>query len=296
MANEYQSRINSLIASIDTTLVDFSYKLKYDENERVPTQAFGEFLTNREQGDWAEKSIIKAINNTYDDIVAVQYGKNENIIAGDPGFKSFYKEYKKELVTIGKRPDVLIFSKDIYEKYKGIDFTSLSVEEQLEIIPLALAGLEVRSSAYLESEYIPKDDRPSLTFTPKVEDFLVVKKWIDTFGVPHYYVQVFFDGAFILSYENILEIMSTSQTKGRSSKKYYLEDDLSFLVDRAPKNQFKTTLNFFLPMGEKITNACTFPVLSAKSKKLAGGRILNYITFEESNIELNENLRSYLNI
>lgn len=294
---EYRNRINKIIEETEKELIDFNLQLVYDEeNNRVPTQAFGEFLTNREQGDWAENSILKAINSQFDDIVAVPYGKNENLIAGDSGFKEFYKNYKKELCEIGKRPDILIFKIDVFENYKDKDLTQLSFEEQKEIVPKALAGLEVRSSAYLAKEYIPKEDRPNLTFTPKVEDFLVVKKWIDTFNVAHYYLQVFFDSSFIISYEDILTIIKNGETKGKNNKKFYINDNFSFLLDKAPKNQFKNTINIFLNNGIEIADRVDFPDLSAKTKKLSSGRLLNYITFKDSNIEINNNFRNYLKI
>lgn len=294
---KYIDRIEEIIRETEKDLINFNIEIEYDEdNERVPTQAFGEFLTNREQGDWAENSVLKAINKQFEGIIAVPYGKNENLIAGDPGFKEFYKDYKKELSLIGKRPDILIFKKEIFEKYKEKDLTKLTIEEQIEIVPNAIAGIEVRSSAYLSNKYIPKEDRPNLTFTPKIEDFLVVKKWINTFNVPHYYLQVFFDSAFIISYEHILEIIKNSEKKGRNNKKFYINDKFTFLLDNAPKNQFKSTINIFLDSGLKISDNVSFPLLEAKTKELANGRLLNYITFNSSDITLNENFSSYLKI
>ncbi|MDE5710835.1 MAG: AccI family restriction endonuclease, partial [Bacteroides sp.] len=40
--------------------------------------------------------------------------------------------------------------------------------------------------------------RDYLSITPKVEDIKVVYKWIETFNVPHYYFQVFFDKVYAL--------------------------------------------------------------------------------------------------
>jgi type II restriction enzyme len=76
---------------------------------RPPTMANSEFLTNKEQGDWAEQVVYKAINECSDDYFAVQYGRSDSIAAGDNGFADFYMEYQSELNTIGKRPDLLIF-------------------------------------------------------------------------------------------------------------------------------------------------------------------------------------------
>ena len=76
---------------------------------RPPTMASSEFLTNKEQGDWAEQIVYKAINEFSDEFFAVEYGRSESIAAGDEGFADFYMEYQNELNTIGKRPDLLIF-------------------------------------------------------------------------------------------------------------------------------------------------------------------------------------------
>lgn len=87
---------------------------------RPPTMANSEFLTNKEQGDWAEQVVHKAINEFTKDYFAVQYGRSDSISAGDEGFGDFYAEYQEELNTIGKRPDLLIF--------KSSDFPNKNVD------------------------------------------------------------------------------------------------------------------------------------------------------------------------
>lgn len=109
----YYEEIRELIQKIPTTIIDWTIERK---RGRPPTQAFSEFLTNREQGDWAENLILQAINGLSTKFVAVQYGKSENIIAGEPGFEEFYEQYQDELETIGKRPDILLYSKDVYSE------------------------------------------------------------------------------------------------------------------------------------------------------------------------------------
>ena len=56
--------------------------------------------------------------------------------------------------------------------------------------------------------------RDYLSITPKVEDIKVVYKWIETFNVPHFYFQVFFDKVFGISFEQILSIISNSDNEG----------------------------------------------------------------------------------
>ena len=84
---------------------------------RPPTMASSEFLTNKEQGDWAERIVFKAINEYSAAYFAVAYGHSESIAAGDAGFADFYMAYQNELNTIGKRPDILIFKISFIYKY-----------------------------------------------------------------------------------------------------------------------------------------------------------------------------------
>ena len=113
---------------------------------RPPTMANSEFLTNKEQGDWAERIVFKAINEYSKEYFAIKYGRSESIAAGDDGFADFYVEYQNELNALGKRPDILIF--------KVSDFPDRNVDiENDEHIRRAVAALEVRSSSFLADKY-----------------------------------------------------------------------------------------------------------------------------------------------
>jgi type II restriction enzyme len=113
---------------------------------RPPTTANFEFLTNKEQGDWAEQIVYKSINNFSADYFAVQYGRSDSISAGDEGFADFYKEYQRELNTIGKRPDILIFKSSDFP-YKNVDINNDNDVKK------AVIALEVRSSSFLIEKY-----------------------------------------------------------------------------------------------------------------------------------------------
>jgi len=115
-------------------------------NGRPPTMANSEFLTNKEQGDWAEQVVFRAINENLEDYVAVKYGRSDSIAAGDPRFAEFYREYQEELNTIGKKPDLLVFKKS--------DFIGEEIDiDNDEHIKKAVAALEVRSSSFLVEKY-----------------------------------------------------------------------------------------------------------------------------------------------
>lgn len=275
---DYKNVINDLAARVPNNIVDFTAKRK---RSSPPTQASSEFITNREQGDWAERLILEAIKKTNKNFVAVQYGRADQLVAGEPGFEEFYKSYQEELDNIGKRPDLLIFKTEDYDYDWSYNISQLPLDILSEIVPKAVAGLEVRSSSFLIGEYDRerseqlvvlrsqlfsiRDDivenysdilpsniteslqkateenlaeltyrtpsravkelsdklvnirklkdkihktRGHLSFTAKVEDLYVVHKWIQTYGVPHYYFQVFFDRVYGIPFEHILRLVS----------------------------------------------------------------------------------------
>ena len=115
---------------------------------RMPTLANSEFLTNKEQGDWAEDVICRAINENATQYFALKYGRSDSISAGDPGFEEFFARYQEELNLIGKKPDLLIFKRsDIGSNPNDIDF------DDDAIISKAIVAIEIRSSSFLANKY-----------------------------------------------------------------------------------------------------------------------------------------------
>ena len=314
----------------------------------MPTQASSEFITNKQQGDWAEDVIFRAINENSNNIVAVRYGKSDDLVAGDAGFEQFFNDYQSELDTIGKRPDILLFNKDDFDEQLGKDISSKESSEIGNYVAKAIAGIEVRSSAFLINKYTEEANRlvnenteraielkniiltkyvdlleqkrpelieilkkldeksvrsldyrvtswhssqrlqelssmlseikkclkaiqkrNSLSITPKVEDLKVVHKWITTYNVPHFYVQVFFDKVYGMSFKHILEIMSNSD----------LEDN-KYFVEKDTKNQNKTTIKIPSQDGICLAQAVTEPTHHSVRKELNKGRLLFYVKFD----------------
>ena len=348
---KYIDRIENIITKISTTIVDF-------KAERIkgsaPTQVSSEFLTNKEQGDWAEKTLLNGINSNSKKYVAVKYGRDDDIIAGDDHFKEFYEEYQQELDEIGKRPDILIFDKKDYP-YDTFNISRMDREVLDKLVPLAKCGIEVRSSAFLFDKYecfmtekqnrlieeslkikntilqnygtllINKDKelykliesitpenmhvvrfrtpswksnqqlfemtsllrqlranlsemtkRTFLSITPKVEDVKVVYNWIKKYNVPHYYVQVFFDKAYGISYERILNLISQPDLEGVD---YFLESDV--------KNQNKTTIKIHANTEENVLEKVVLPEHYSQMKELGRGRLLFYVKFKDSISSIN---------
>lgn len=349
---KYKEKIDKLIMNIDSDIVDFSLPRK---RPSMPTQISSEFLTNKEQGDWAEQTLIEGINVNSDNVIAVRYGKSDNIVAGENDFKNFFEEYQNELDIIGKRPDLLLFNKKDFP-YKERDISNWTLEQLDRIVPKALCGIEVRSSAFLIDKYenymsnkildatqnaliiknkilnnygellkekneslykIIQDINPEnmsiisfrcsswssskelkelstlikelkenleevtkrtfLSITPKVEDLKVVYTWISRYNVPHYYVQVFFDKAYGISFEKILEYIGNPKLE---DVEYFIESDI--------KNQGKTTIKIHATKQELILNKIYLPTHHSEMKELDKGRLLFYVKFNDSVSSISE--------
>lgn len=363
IAMTYIERIKKLTRNIPSELVDFSQPR---DIARTPTQASSNFITNKEQGDWAEGLILRAINENAKNHVAVKYGKSDDLVAGEEGFDAFFQEFQDELDTIGKRPDLLIFNKKDFDKNLGFDISHIPHNEIDAYVKKAIAGIEVRSSAFLIdryeeamqkrtdwfmqkafsfketilSEYADELNHPArikymdflngldentihitdfkvpgwhstarlcqlndlfkqlkvaikeiqkrdfLSITPKVEDIKVVYKWIETFNVPHYYFQVFFDKVYGISFENILKIISDADNEGTV-----------FSVESDTKNQNKTTIKIKSKTGAEIASKVDEPQHKSVRKEMDRGRLLFYVSFQGGTAYLDvENLKQTLNI
>ena len=111
--------------------------------------------------------------------------------------------------------------------------------------------------------------RNTLSITPKVEDLKVVHKWIMTYNVPHFYVQVFFDKVYGVSFQHILELVANPD----------LEDD-KYFIEQDSKNQNKTTIKIPSQDGICIAEAVTEPNHHSVRKELMKGRLLFYVKFD----------------
>lgn len=359
----YFNQIKDLIENVPIELIDFAQPR---DEARIPTQASSNFITNKEQGDWAEKLIINAINSYSQNYIAVKYGKSDDLVAGEEGFEKFFQEFQHEMDTIGKRPDILIFYKTDFNTQLGYDISRLPHITINEYVKKAIAGIEVRSSAFIISHYenymqnrmdkhiasaisikdtilnqyytilncqarrkylellkslnietihvidfkvpgwrsssdlvqintllkqlkstIKKiQNRDYLSITPKVEDLKVVYKWIETFNVPHYYFQVFFDKVYGISFAEILKIISNPNNEGSI-----------FSVESDTKNQNKTTIKIKSSEGIEIATKIDEPSHRSVRKEIDRGRLLYYVAFDGGTAYLDiDNLKHLLNI
>lgn len=348
----YKDIINEICSNIHTGLIDFSIPRS---EATMPTQASSEFITNKQQGDWAEDVLFRAININSKDIVAVRYGKSDDLVAGDIGFDKFYNAYQCELDNIGKLPDILLFKREHFNEKLGYDISSISSCEIENYVSKAIAGIEVRSSAFLYNKYtedanrvivdntkraieikdivlnnyidLLEQKRPelisilqqinvnsvrsidfrvsfwrsskrlqelssnlselkkclkiiqkrnSLSITPKVEDLKVVHKWIMRYNVPHFYVQVFFDKVYGISFKHILELIANPDL-----------EDVKYFIEQDTKNQNKTTIKIPSNNGILLAETVIEPEHHSIRKELNKGRLLFYVKFDGGNAFLN---------
>lgn len=231
---------------------------------RVPTQAFSEFLINRELGDWAETLVANEVMVANCGLSCCRYGRSENLVAGEPGFEGFYTGYIRELRRLGKRPDLLVFRGQRPDPKVFVEAESKSA---IAAAQQACAAFEVRSS---QQSLADGRSPAELSFTPKVEDIHNVVRWIEHHGVPHFYVQVLFGGVYAISFESILKILAEGKPKA------------DFKVESAEKSQFKPTYYLPLTSGVRLSTApeqFVNPELSAFQKRLPKGRMLFGVKF-----------------
>jgi type II restriction enzyme len=336
MPQLYRELIATLLAS-----TPFQVNPDLQLTGKPPTMASSEFLTNKEQGDWAEQVVFNAINENSSEFCAVKYGRSDTLAAGEDGFEKFYQEYQDELNNIGKRPDLLIFRRS------EIDLGNLDLDDDLTVSKAA-AAIEVRSSSFLANRYnafmeartrqaiqrceeikvsllqgpmaiLLRQKSPEifslianstgqtfneldfrlrswssssdlrrlsdllktlkeqikilhkrdyLSITPKLEDLVLVNRWIQQFNVKHYYLQVFFDKAFVIPFSDILEIASDPA-----------KEDVVFSIEEDVKNQGKTTIKINVQVGKEILGRIDMPQHKSAMKELDRGRLLFYVTF-----------------
>lgn len=275
------SELSEIVLDIPKETLDLATPRK---RTRIPSQAFSDFAIHREQGDWAEYMLTMGLNNAigskYD---VVKYGKGDKIIAGQAGFKKFYKQYQAELDAIGKRPDVLVFQRDSVDV---ADVSRMSALELADIVKNAVLGIEIRSSSFLARKYRQKnegDPAKFLSFTLKLEDIQVVMKWVETYDVPHYCAQVFFDEIYMISFKRILETIRD-----------HTGDKTVYKMANNTRNQAKTTIHINISQGQKIGDIMTLPIPKSERMELDSGRLLHYVSFNNGTVSIDS--RSMLSL
>ena len=244
----------------------------------VPTDARSEFLANRAMGDWAEQVMAQALSRTFPDWKIVPYGFTDRIAAGHPEFKVRYLAGLNEVRKSGKRPDLLIFSA---ETAVPDDLSEAAQAEIETTVRHAVAAVEVRSSKFEALKYmaVRKEQREAgkvtgrsaPSFTVKVEDLVIVYRWLERHRVPQTYCQVFFDSLFAI---NFLDIFAT------------IGSGKGFTMEKPAKSQEKATLMIPITRGRQIGTATAMPTFTAAHRVTKLGRHDAYVVPQGGGFEL----------
>lgn len=67
---------------------------------KVPTSVSSEFITNKEQGDWAERIVFDTINNENSEYIAIRYGRMIAYLQVMMDLKSFMLITNRNLIVL----------------------------------------------------------------------------------------------------------------------------------------------------------------------------------------------------
>jgi hypothetical protein len=244
----------------------------------VPTDARSEFLANRAMGDWAERMLATALSTAFPAWKVCQYGSTDRIAAGHPEFKTRYLAGLEETRRFGKRPDLLIFPAGASV---AADLSERSHGETEAVAKQALAAVEVRSSKFEALKYMAvrmqqrqtgkASGRDTPSFTVKVEDLVIVYRWLERHRVPQSYCQVFFDSVFAINFLDIFAVISSGS---------------GFTIEKPEKSQEKATIMIPIIAGKQIGRATSMPTFAAELRVTKLGRHDAFVVPKGGSFEL----------
>ena len=149
------------------------------------------------------------------------------------------------------------------DTFRELDFRcpSWSLTKELRDLTSLLKDLKENIKILHKRDY--------LSITPKMEDLALVNRWIQKYNVKHFYLQVFFDKAYIISFKDILTLVSNDNNDGNN-----------FSIEQDIKNQGKTTIKINVQIGKEVLGKIDMPEHKSAMKELDRGRLLFYVTFE----------------
>jgi len=255
----------------------------------VPNDARSEFFANRAMGDWAERSLTTALRESFPNMAVTQFGNTDRIAAGHPDFKARYLAGLEETRLFGKRPDLLLFPTT---SGIGVEISKRPQAETEALVRKAVAAIEVRSSKFEALTYMAtrqrqrdagnRTGRETPSFTVKVEDLVIVYRWLERNRVSQAYCQVFFDSIFAI---NFLDVFST------------IGSGEGFTIETPAKSQEKATIMIPITAGLQVGKGTSLPTFAAEQRVTALGRHDAYVVPQGGGFVLNaERMRQALKI
>lgn len=248
-------------------------------------------------GSWAEQKIINAINDS-ECFRAVSYGKSGVSTAKTKEEVRDYWNLHKERESFGKRPDVLVFEKDIYAKLledeKKAEFLkdlAGNLESDIsEIVNASLLGIESEASIW-QGEKMKHFGRnwsektgnlkplnevktwTAPTVIVKDEDLQPLVDWQDYYQKPIYIVHLFYDMALMLNFSKLREYIADGIVEGEI-----------FDYGKASKTIYKTFYGLATEFGKFTELAEIIPFVSQTN----GGKFEADLYFEGGEIVISQ--------
>ena len=207
-----------------------------------------------------------------------QYGETNRLAAGHPEFRASYLAGLEQTRQFGKRPDLLVFPATARV---DTDISERSQAETAALVKRALAAIEVRSSKFEALTYIAvrkrqhdagkTSSRETPSFTVKVEDLVIVYRWLERHHVPETYCQVFFDSVFAINFLDIFAIVASGT---------------GFTIETPEKSQEKATMMIPITSGTQIGHATSMPTFAAEHRVTELGRHDAYVVPQGGGFEL----------
>jgi hypothetical protein len=152
------------------------------------------------------------------------------------------------------------------------------MEERKKLTKEQKKQLEKESGQKFVKKYV---GRETPSFTVKVEDLVIVYRWLQKYKVPQAYCQVFFDSIYAINFINIFRRIA----------------DGKFEIETPAKSQEKATI--MIPItakgGFQVGRATSKPKFTAKEKVTELGRHDAYVVPQGGGFELNQdNMRRAL--
>lgn len=164
---------------------------------------------------------------------------------------------------------------------KVADVSGRSHADTESLVNQAVAAIEVRSSKFEALTYISVrkrqrdagkvSGRETPSFTVKVEDLVIVYRWLERYRVPQTYCQVFFDSVFAINFLDIFTIIGSGS---------------GFTIETPEKSQAKATIMIPITCGTQIGRATAIPTFAAEHRVTELGRHDAYVVPQGGGFEL----------
>lgn len=260
---------------------------------KPPVFRDSDFAMRFEQGRWSEDRLIQAINSTAD-LRAIPYGRSQIGPDDRDSIKEYWRNYCAA-ESYGKRPDLLVLHKADYNwalEQLGDDPTVASEVRCAPVVAKALCGIEAENSLWIAKRMKDFDTtiplRNANPIAPNIwvkeQDLPGLKVWMHHYRKPVVVVQVFFDCAYAVELNAVIEsverLVSVDEvTRKALSKKIGVFVRVQKYPDSRGGSSTKTVFVTHHSVAVRFGDLSSEPTATARVIFEPNGRIMPYVAF-----------------